>query len=114
MKIFKPVFHSVIALTLCLSLSSCDNTVIKEKWDLATNTVSGAWNDFKDDVITPTVQKITGTEPTSKNYFLFELLDDGTYAIWAKDPANMPSKVILPDTYRDAPVTTVKWNAFYG
>lgn len=114
MKIFKPVFHSVIALTLCLSLSSCDNAVIKEKWDLATNTASGAWNDFKDEVVTPTLQKITGTEPTPKSYFLFELLDDGTYAIWAKDPNNMPNEIILPDTYRDAPVTTVKWHAFYG
>ena len=123
MKIFKPVFHSVIALTLCLSLSSCDNTVIKEKWDSVTQAVNNVWNDLTNTKTDPPTQEMTKPEPepepeteltpTPDEYFNFILRDDGTYAVSAKT-TDMPSKVIIPDTYQDIPITLVKNDGFSG
>ena len=123
MKFFKPVFHSVIALTLCLSLSSCDNTVIKEKWDSVTQAVNNVWNDLTNTKTDPPAQEMTKPEPepepeteltpTPDEYFNFILRDDGTYAVSAKT-TDMPSEVIIPDTYQGIPITLVKNDGFSG
>lgn len=123
MKIFKPVFHSVIALTLCLSLSSCDNAVIKEKWNSVTQAVNNVWNDLTNSKTDPPAQEMTKPEPepepeieltpTPDEYFNFILRDDGTYAVSAKI-TDMPSEVIIPDTYQDIPITWVKSDGFSG
>jgi hypothetical protein len=49
---------------------------------------------------------------TDEKYFTFTLLEDGTYSVKAKDRNNMPSLVIIPDTYKGAKVTSIPDQAF--
>ena len=51
--------------------------------------------------------------PTDSDYFTFTLLDDGTYAIKAKDINNMPAEIVLPSTYDNKLVTSIGYSAFY-
>ena len=53
-----------------------------------------------------------GLQVTPAEYFNFELLEDGTYSISAKDVNNMPPEVILPSVYEGKTVTTIATNAF--
>ncbi len=46
--------------------------------------------------------------PTPDQYFTFLELDDGTYSVSIKDKNNVPSVVIVPDTYNGKAVTEVK------
>lgn len=43
--------------------------------------------------------------PTANEYFIFTLLDNGTYRISANPDAVLPERVIIPKTYNDAKVT---------
>ena len=49
---------------------------------------------------------------TEEKYFTFTLLENGTYSVQAKDINNMPSLVIIPDTYNGAKVTYIPERAF--
>lgn len=40
-------------------------------------------------------------------YFTYKLLDDDTYAIYAKDVYNLPYELIIPSTYKNKPITMV-------
>ena len=39
-------------------------------------------------------------EATPDEYFVFSLMDDGTYSVRAKDVNNMPAEVIIPATHQ--------------
>ena len=51
-------------------------------------------------------------QPTADDYFIFTELSDGNYSIKAKNKKNMPTHVIIPDTYNGKTVTTIEENAF--
>ncbi|MBR3864661.1 MAG: leucine-rich repeat domain-containing protein, partial [Clostridia bacterium] len=46
--------------------------------------------------------------------YKFTLLENGTYSIKAKDMNNMPSKLVIPSTYKDKIVSEIEYEAFYG
>ena len=49
---------------------------------------------------------------TSTEYFTFTLLSDDTYAIKAKDVNNIPANIVIPDSYKGKPVTSIGSFAF--
>jgi len=53
-----------------------------------------------------------GLQVTPAEYFNFELLEDGTYEITAKDTNNMPAEVVIPSSYDGKPVTVIGECAF--
>jgi len=53
-------------------------------------------------------------ESTPDSYFVFTLLDDGTYSIRAKDVNNMPANIIIPSEYNGKAVTYIDEYAFGG
>ena len=53
-----------------------------------------------------------GLQVTPAEYFNFELLEDGTYEITAKDTNNMPAEVVIPSSYNGKPVTVIGECAF--
>ena len=53
-----------------------------------------------------------GLQATPAEYFNFELLEDGTYEITAKDTNNMPAEVVIPSSYDGKPVTVIGECAF--
>ncbi len=55
-----------------------------------------------------------GVAATPDAYFTFTLLDNGTYAIEAKDVKKMPAETVIPQAYNNKAVTTIASNAFYG
>lgn len=62
----------------------------------------GAWND-------PFLSaKVHYCASTPDEYFIFDLLDDGTYSIKANDPDLLPDNVILPSVYDGKPVTKIE------
>jgi hypothetical protein len=54
----------------------------------------------------------SGDGVTPNSYFTFTLLEDDTYSIKARNPANMPENVVLPSTYKGKPVTVIAEQAF--
>ncbi|MBO4501242.1 MAG: leucine-rich repeat domain-containing protein, partial [Clostridia bacterium] len=54
------------------------------------------------------------TEATPESYFVFTLLNDGTYSIKAKDVNDLPETVVIPAFYEGAKVTRVAYNGFCG
>ena len=50
--------------------------------------------------------------PTPDKFFRFNLLEDGTYEIFARY-LDMPSRVVIPSSYNDKPVTRIADAAFY-
>ena len=53
--------------------------------------------------------KNCGLQATPAGYFNFELLEDGTYAITAKDVNNMPAEVVIPSSYNGNSSFCVLW-----
>ncbi len=52
------------------------------------------------------------TPVTPDEYFVFTLLDDGTYSIAAADTDNLPEEIIIPGTHEGIPVTVIAEEAF--
>ena len=55
-----------------------------------------------------------GLQATAAEYFNFELLEDGTYSISAKDVDNIPAEVVIPSSYNGKAVTIIGSQAFYN
>ena len=51
---------------------------------------------------------------TSYEYFVFTLLEDGTYSVKAKDVENIPESVIISSTYNNKAITSIDYRAFYN
>ena len=47
-------------------------------------------------------------------YFIYTLLEDGTYSIEARDIAILPEELVLPNTYNEKPITRVAEHGFEG
>ena len=56
--------------------------------------------------------KCTVCDEIDYSNFIFNLLDDGTYEIAAKDPKNLPMDVIIPGEYKGVSVTRIAENGF--
>ncbi len=52
------------------------------------------------------------TQPTANEYFIFTLLEDGTYSIQAKDVTSLPPDLVIPSVYAGAAVTHIADEAF--
>ena len=48
------------------------------------------------------------------SWFIFTLLDDGTYEVKARDLNNLPSDLVIPKEHKGKPVTRIAENAFIG
>lgn len=67
----------------------------------------GNGNEFLSNAMLTCKQVLT---PTPDEYFVFTLLDDGTYSIRAKSTENIPSEVVIPASYNGKAVTVIeKW-----
>lgn len=94
-----------------LALASCDQE--QPKKDTTTVTTPEPEVTTPEDNNDPPAPDTEAAEPTANEYFEFELLEDGTYGISAKDVNNMPANVIIPSEYNGAAVTVINYAAFY-
>ena len=90
-------------LTAGSHCSVCNKVLVKQT---AVNKISHEYVDY---VCSECGAKLT---PTSNSYFKFTELSDGTYSVGAKDKNNIPSTIIIPNTYNSIAVTSISKYAF--
>ena len=60
----------------------------------------------------PLKEDVQTHDPTPDEFFEFNLLEDGTYEISAKDKDNLPSELVIPSTHDGITVTSIAEDAF--
>ncbi len=102
---------ALIALCSCGQRISetTDNVTKKPAFSEKSENVTDNAESPKSEQVT---EAVTDIPTTPDEYFKFTLLDDGTYAIRARQNAILPDNVIIPSTHDGKPVTTIEKEGF--
>ena len=80
--------------------------------EIEEDTTPALGHEFGEDGVCIRCGEVEPVEPTPDEYFIFTLLDDGTYEIGAKDVNDMPAKVLIPATHDGLPVSRIAEHGF--